>query len=122
MLVVLENDGLGSGGLNFDAKLRRESTDLEDLFIAHIGGMDAFARGLLIANQILNDPRYAQLKKARYTSFDEGLGADFEAGKLGLSELRDHAAATPEPALQSGKQELLENLVNDHMFHTSWRR
>jgi xylose isomerase len=116
MIVVLEAGGLGSGGFNFDAKLRRESTDLEDLFIAHIGGMDAFARGLVIADKIVRDPRYAGLRQKRYASFDSGAGADFEAGKLGLAALRDHAATSPEPAMQSAKQELLENIINDHMF------
>jgi xylose isomerase len=116
MIVVLEAGGLGSGGLNFDAKLRRESTDLEDLFIAHIGGMDAFARGLVIADRIMGDPRYSGLRRHRYSSFDSGAGADFEAGKLGLAALRDLAATSPEPALQSAKQELLENIINDHMF------
>ncbi|MEM1410986.1 MAG: xylose isomerase [Pseudomonadota bacterium] len=116
MLVVLEAGGLGRGGLNFDAKLRRESTALEDLFIAHIGGMDAFARGLVIADRILGDAHYANFRAERYASFDQGPGQAFERGELGLEGLRDHAAAHPEPALISGRQELLENLVNDHMF------
>ena len=116
MMVVLENGGLGSGGLNFDAKIRRESTDLEDLFIAHIGGMDAFARGLLVADRILSDPAYSELRGGRYTSFDGGPGRDFENGKLGLSDLRDHAAELPEPQPESGKQEWIENLINDHLF------
>lgn len=116
MMVVLENDGLGSGGLNFDAKLRRESTDLEDLFIAHIGGMDAFARGLVIAERIIKDSRYSTLKDERYSSFDSGSGKDFEDGSLSLADLRNHAAANPEPDVISGKQELVENIINDHMF------
>ncbi len=116
MIVVLEAGGLGSGGLNFDAKLRRESTDPEDLFIAHIGGMDAFARGLLIADRVVNHPRYRNLKKDRYASFDAGAGAAFERGELGLAALRDHAAAATEPGRISGKQELVENLINDLMF------
>jgi xylose isomerase len=116
MLVVLESGGLGSGGLNFDAKLRRESTDLEDLFIAHIGGMDAFARGLVIADRILQDERYVSARTARYASFDAGPGKAFEQGSLGLAALRDHASALAEPTLESGKQEMLENLVNDYMF------
>jgi xylose isomerase len=119
MMVVLENDGLGSGGLNFDAKIRRESTDLEDLFIAHIGGMDAFARGLLVADRILRDQRYSDLWEGRYRSFNSGVGRDFEDGKLGLPELRDYASKNPEPLLQSGKQEWVENLINDHLFRTS---
>jgi xylose isomerase len=116
MLVVLEAGGLGTGGLNFDAKVRRESTDLEDLFIAHIGGMDSFARGLLIADSILGDKRYSELRGNRYASFDAGDGKRFEDGELDLAALRDIAAASGEPAQISGKQELLENLVNDHIM------
>jgi xylose isomerase len=115
MMVVLEDGGLKSGGLNFDAKLRRESTDPEDLFIAHIGGMDAFARGLIVADRILADPRMKQLRQGRYTSFDAGDGQRFEAGELGLVELRDIAAASGEPVQISAKQELVENLINDHL-------
>lgn len=113
MMVVLEAGGLGRGGLNFDAKLRRESTDLEDLFIAHIGGMDCFARGLIIANRITNDERYRALKYGRYSSFDSGDGKRFEAGELGLADLRNLAATNGEPQQLSGKQELIENLIND---------
>jgi len=113
MMVVLEADGIGSGGLNFDAKVRRESTDLEDLFIAHIGGMDSFARGLVIADRIISDRRYAELRDGRYASFDSGDGRRFENGELGLVELRDLAASNGEPEQLSGKQELMENLIND---------
>jgi xylose isomerase len=116
MLVVLAAGGLGRGGFNFDAKVRRESTDLEDLFIAHIGGMDAYARALVIADRIISDGRLQKLKAARYASFDDGDGKRFEAGELSLADLRNIAASGPEPALQSGKQELVENLINDFMF------
>ena len=116
MMVVLEAGGLGRGGLNFDAKARRESTDLEDLFTAHIGGMDAFARGLIVADRILADPRYKELKYGRYTSFDRGAGKDFENGKLDLAALRDMAHLNGEPQQSSGRQEAMENLVNDHMM------
>jgi xylose isomerase len=116
MSIVLANGGLGSGGLNFDAKLRRNSTDPEDLFLAHIGGMDAFARALVIADRLNGDARYSVLRSRRYSSFDGEEGQRFESGQLGLSELRDYAASRPEPALASGKQELIENLINDHMF------
>ena len=85
MMVVLENGGLGSGGLNFDAKVRRESTDLEDMFIAHIGGMDSFARGLIIADKVLADPRMIELRYGRYASFDSGDGKRFENGELSVS-------------------------------------
>lgn len=116
MWVVLNQGGIAPGGLNFDAKLRRESTDLEDLFIAHIGGMDAFARGLLIADKLRQNGKIAAFKTTRYASFDSGKGKDFAAGKLGLKELRDLAAAGGEPKQLSGKQEQLENLVNQLIF------
>ena len=115
MMIVLENGGLHSGGLNFDAKVRRESTDLEDLFIAHIGGMDTFARGLLIAERVLADPRMEKLRYGRYRSFDRGDGKRFEDGELDLSALRDLAAGGGEPDQVSGKQELIENLINDYV-------
>ena len=113
MMVVLEAGGIGGGGFNFDAKVRRESTDLEDLFIAHIGGMDTFARGLVIADRIITDTRYPDLKDGRYASFDSGAGKRFEQGELSLVDLRDIAAKSREPEQVSGKQELLENLIND---------
>ena len=116
MCVVLQNGGLHSGGLNFDAKARRESTDLEDLFIAHVGGMDAFARGLVIADRMRQNGKLATFKAARYASFDSGRGKDFADGKLSLKDLRDHAAKQPEPKKVSGKQEQLENLVNQVIF------
>lgn len=116
MMVVLEYGGIGTGGLNFDAKLRRESTSPEDLFIAHIGGMDSFARGLLIADSILADPRMSELCQGRYSSFDSGDGERFEKGELELVTLHDLAARGDEPRQISGRQELVENLVNDHIF------
>lgn len=115
MMVVLEYGGLGSGGLNFDAKVRRESTDLEDMFIGHIGAMDAFARGLLVAERVLADPRMAELRYGRYRSFDSGDGKRFENGELSFIDLRDIAAANGEPRQRSGKQELVENLINDYI-------
>jgi len=113
MMVILEGGGLGSGGLNFDAKVRRESTDPHDLFIAHIGGMDSFARGLVIADKILSDPRSSELRYGRYSSFDDGDGKRFENGELDLVSLRNIAAESDEPTQASGKQELMENLIND---------
>ncbi len=113
MMVILETGGLGTGGLNFDAKVRRESTDLEDIFIAHIGGMDSFARGLLVADRILSDGRVSDLRDGRYSSFDGADGKRFEAGELSLTDLRDMAAASGEPAQTSAKQELVENVIND---------
>lgn len=115
MMEVLENGGFGSGGLNFDAKVRRESTDLEDMFIAHIGGMDAFARGLVIADRILGDKRLKELRFGRYASFDSGEGKHFENGELSLGDLRDYAAKRGEPRQISAKQELVENLINDYI-------
>jgi xylose isomerase len=115
MMIVLETGGLGTGGLNFDAKRRRESTDLEDMFLAHIGGMDSFARGLVIAERILADPRIDELRYGRYRSFDAGDGKRFEDGELSLADLRDIAAAGGEPEQRSGKQEQFENIINDHM-------
>lgn len=115
MMVVLEAGGIGSGGFNFDAKVRRESTDHNDLFIAHIGGMDSFARGLVIADRILSDPRSSELRDGRYNSFDSGDGQRFEKGELDLRALRDLAEKNGEPEQVSGKQELFENLINDHI-------
>jgi xylose isomerase len=122
MLVVLENGGLGSGGLNFDAKVRRESTDPEDLFIAHIGGMDAFARGLLAAHAILAHSALPDFRRQRYASFDSGKGRAFEAGELTLGDLRNHAAKLGEPGQVSGRQEWLENLVNDYILRAGWSK
>jgi xylose isomerase len=112
MMVILENGGIAPGGLNFDAKVRRTSTDLEDLFIAHIVGMDTFARGLVIADDIRNNSNFLQMKKDRYASYDSGDGASYEAGKLTLEKLRDLAAQNGEPKRISGKIELYESIVN----------
>jgi len=106
---------LGTGGLNFDAKVRRESTSLDDMFIAHIGGMDSFARGLLVAERILADPKMSELRHGRYSSFDSGDGKRFENGDLDLAALRDIAANNDDPEQISAKQELVENLINDHL-------
>jgi xylose isomerase len=111
-LVILAAGGLQGGGVNFDAKIRRNSTDPEDLFLAHIGSMDAFARGLLIAADIMEKSDYLERRKNRYASYDAGIGKDFEDGKLTLEDLRSHALASGEPAQVSGKQEYFENLIN----------
>ncbi len=116
MLVILADGGFTSGGLNFDAKIRRESVDPEDMFIAHIGGMDAFARGLVFAGRMLRDQQFTELKESRYQSFAAGPGERFAAGQLTLDDLHAHAAQHGEPELQSGKQELVENRMNDLMF------
>jgi xylose isomerase len=115
MLVVLRQGGL-EGGLNFDAKVRRESTDLEDLFIAHIGGMDAFARGLEVAHALLNDSPLEQWRKARYASFDSGSGEQFARGALSLADLAALGAKGGEPTQISGKQERYENLINQYLL------
>jgi xylose isomerase len=112
MLVILEGGGLGNGGTNFDAKTRRNSTDLEDIFIAHISGMDTFARALATAANILEQSDYKKMRKERYASFDGGDGKAFATGKLTLEDLRNIAAKSNEPAQISGKQELYEAIVN----------
>jgi xylose isomerase len=112
MLVILESGGFKNGGVNFDAKTRRNSTDLEDVFHAHIGGMDNFARALLTAQAILDHGEYQAIRKERYASFDTGKGKAFEQGKVKLEELRTLAHKNGEPQLISGKQEYLENLIN----------
>jgi xylose isomerase len=113
MLNLQRMGGFTTGGLNFDAKCRRESFEPVDLFHAHIGGMDAFARGLKIANAIVEDGRLEDFKKARYSSYDSGIGAKIEAGTVGLKELEAHTLANGEPTVTSGRQEFLENLINE---------
>jgi xylose isomerase len=115
LLIILEAGGFAGGGVNFDAKTRRNSTDLEDIFLAHIGGMDAFARALVIADNILQNSPYKKFRKDRYASFDSGKGLEFETGKLKLEDLRDYAIANGEPKQLSGKQEWLENLINQYI-------
>ena len=115
MLIILEAGGFAGGGINFDAKTRRNSTDLEDIFLAHIGSMDAFARAMVIADDILQNSAYKKMKKDRYASFDQGLGKDFEEGKLTLENLREFALKNGEPKQMSGKQEMLENIINNYI-------
>ncbi|NJO25391.1 MAG: xylose isomerase, partial [Bacteroidia bacterium] len=115
MLVIVEAGGFGGGGINFDAKRRRNSTDAEDLFHAHIGGMDCFARALVIADDVLQKSAYKKFRKERYASFDSGKGKDFENGKLSLEDLRSYAIENGEPAVKSGKQEWLENIINRYI-------
>jgi xylose isomerase len=112
MLVILESGGFKGGGINFDAKVRRNSTDSADLFYAHIGGMDAFARALIIADNVLQQSDYRKYRKERYASYDSGKGKSFEEGKLSLEDLREYALQEGEPAVKSGRQEYLENLIN----------
>ncbi len=115
MLIVLENNGLQGGGINFDAKIRRNSTDAADLFYAHIGGMDTFARALVTADAILQKSDYKKIRTERYASYDTGAGKDFEDGKLSLEDLRNYAVEHGEPETISGQQELLENIVNRYI-------
>lgn len=115
MLIILEVGGFNTGGINFDAKVRRNSTDLEDIFYAHVGGMDTFARALLIANEILEKSDYRKIRKERYASFNTGNGALFEQGRLTLEQLRDLAVKSGEPQQVSGRQELMENIINQYI-------
>ncbi|MDE7495879.1 MAG: xylose isomerase [Muribaculaceae bacterium] len=112
MMQIIRNGGLGNGGTNFDAKTRRNSTDPEDIFIAHIAGMDAMARALLSAAEVLEKSPYKKMLADRYASFDAGEGKKFEEGKLTLEELVEYSKKHPEPATTSGKQELYEAIIN----------
>lgn len=112
MLVIIEAGGFRGGGINFDAKIRRNSTDPVDLFHAHIGGMDTFARAFITADQMLQNSDYKKFREERYASFDSDKGKDFASGKLSLTDLRNYAKEHGEPEVTSGRQEYLENLVN----------
>lgn len=112
MMQIVRNGGLGNGGTNFDAKTRRNSTDLEDIFIAHIAGMDAMARALLSAVEVLEKSPYKKMLADRYASFDGGKGKEFEEGDLSLEDIVAYAKTQPEPSQTSGKQELYEAIVN----------
>lgn len=114
MLVFLKAGGMQGGGINFDAKTRRNSTDLEDIFHAHIGGADTFAKSLLAAEHILNNSPYESMLEERYASFNSGPGADYSNGKLTLQDLYTHASAQGEPDQISGRQELYENIINQY--------
>ena len=115
MMQIIRNGGFGNGGINFDAKTRRNSTDLEDIFIAHISGMDALAHALLAAADVLEKSPYKKMVEERYASFDSGEGKKFEEGELSLTDLVAYAKTQPEPAMTSGKQELYEAIVNMYM-------
>ncbi len=112
MLIIVEAGGFQGGGINFDAKRRRNSTDPADLFHAHIGGIDTFARALVTADAILEKSDYKKIRSNRYASFDTGKGKEFEQGKLSLEDLKAYAIDKGEPGAVSGQQELLENIVN----------
>ena len=115
MLVILDMGGFKTGGVNFDAKTRRNSTDLEDIFIAHIAAMDTFARALIIADKVRTDSDFLKMRQERYASFDSGDGANFEDGKLTLEDLRELALKMGEPEQISGKQELYESIINQYI-------
>ncbi len=112
MMEIIQAGGFTNGGVNFDAKTRRNSSDLEDIFISHVSGMDVFARALVIADNILKDSDYLKLRKNRYASYDSGKGAEFETGKLSFTDLYNIAKEVGEPKQISGKQEMLEQLIN----------
>ena len=116
MLIILKQNGLGRGGLNFDAKVRRSSTDPSDLFYAHIGGMDAFARGLLIAHEIIEEKVFSKFIAERYKSFDSGMGAKIMSGKVVLGDLEKWVIKEGAPELESGRQEMLENILNSYIL------
>jgi xylose isomerase len=115
MLIILEAGGITAGGINFDARIRRNSTDPEDLFYAHIGGMDSFARALIVANEVLEKSGYRKFRNERYASFDSGKGKEFEKETLTLEDLRQYAIDNGEPGEKSGRQEWLENIINRYI-------
>lgn len=115
MLVLGPWGGFTQGGVNFDAKIRRNSVDNEDIFIGHIAGIDTFARALLVAERIINESGYLALRQARYASFATDIGQRFRRGELSLADLRNHAIANGEPQHRSGKQERLEQIINDYL-------
>jgi xylose isomerase len=115
MMVVVSAGGFKTGGINFDAKTRRNSTDLADIFHAHIGGMDTFARALMIANEVLTNSEYPKLMTNRYKSFDSGNGKKFEKGGLSIDDLRKLALKNGEPEQISGRQEYFENIINKYI-------
>jgi xylose isomerase len=115
MMVLLQAGGFKGGGINFDAKIRRNSTDPEDLFHAHIGGIDVFARALITADNVLQKSDFTKIKKARYASFDSEQGKAFEEGKLSMEDLRAYAIENGEPKIISGRQEYMENIINRYI-------
>ncbi len=115
MMIILNQDGLNKGGLNFDAKVRRSSNDPVDLFHAHIGGMDSFARGLLVAHKIIEEKAFSTFIAERYRSFDSGIGAKIMSGKVDLEEIEKWILKEGKPELESGRQEMLENILNSYI-------
>lgn len=115
LLVIIRSGGLEGGGINFDAKTRRNSTDLEDLFHSHIGGIDLFAKSLLITQKIIEDSDYISMLKKRYSSFESDLGKKFTNHELTLKQMNSYAKKIDEPNLKSGRQEFFENLINRYI-------
>jgi len=115
MFPIIENGGFTTGGINFDAKTRRNSTDMEDIFYAHIAGMDTFARAFEITLDLLENSSYRKMKANRYASFDSGQGASFEKGELNLEQLAALAKTNGEPKQISGQQELYESIINQYI-------
>jgi xylose isomerase len=115
MLVVLKQGGIGSGGLNFDAKPRRGSSDLTDLFYGHIGAMDTFARALLIAEKIMRDGIFDSFVKERYAGFAQGFGKDIIGGRSSFDKLEKIVLKNGDPSQKSGRQEMLENIINQYI-------
>jgi xylose isomerase len=115
MYTILKGGGFTTGGLNFDAKVRRQSVDLEDLFFAHIGAMDSFARGLKNAAKMIEDKRFEEIIRERYAGWDGGLGSEIEGRKVGFDEMEAYTLKHGEPQLQSGHQELAENMLNEYI-------
>jgi xylose isomerase len=115
MMIILRQGGLGSGGLNFDAKPRRNSIDSVDLFHAHIGGMDTFARGLLAAQKIEDEGHFDDIIRERYSSYNEGIGKDILSGRMTLADAEKWVLENGYPTPRSGRQEMLENLLNDYI-------
>jgi xylose isomerase len=116
MYTLLRHGGFKTGGLNFDARVRRQSIDPIDLFHAHIGGMDAFALGLKAAARMVQDKTFERFVKKRYTGWDRGLGQEIEKRKVGFEELEAYTLKQGEPKIQSGRQEMLENVLNRHIL------
>jgi len=115
MYIILNNGGFTTGGLNFDAKLRRQSTDPVDLFYAHIGAMDTFARGLKNAVNMIKGKRFSKFIDKRYAGWNKALGRKIEKGQVGLAELEEYTLKHGEPDVQSAHQELLENMLNEYI-------
>lgn len=118
MYEVIKMGGFTKGGLNFDAKVRRASFEPDDLFIAHIAGMDAFARGFKVAHKMAKDGVLENFIQKRYESFTTGIGKDIISGKVGFKELEAYTIKNGEPKLSSGRQELLESIFNQYLLET----